>query len=101
MSVSRGWSHRPMNDGGPVTARQAEGPVNFPALGSREIQAALSAPFDLGDFISLGAAGGDDFDRRAFLLADQRARQWRGNGDAALLGIGFRLADDLPHRFLV
>src|SRR3984893_14694733 len=60
-----------------------------------------SAPLDLGDLIGLGAAGGDDFHGRAFLLADQRARQRRGDGDAALLGVGFRLADDLPHRLLL
>src|SRR6478609_11788193 len=59
------------------------------------------APLDLGDLVGLGPAGGHDLYRRALLLADQRARQRRGDGDAALLGIGFRLADDLPHRFLV
>src|SRR3981081_733495 len=59
------------------------------------------APLDLGDLVGLGPAGGDDFHGCAFLLADQRSRQRRGDGDTALLGIGFRLADDLPHRFLV
>src|SRR5258705_13907703 len=59
------------------------------------------APLDLGDLVGLGAAGGHDFHRSALLLADQRSRQRRGDGDAALLGIGLRLADDLPHRFLV
>src|SRR5712691_4633651 len=59
------------------------------------------APLDLGDLVGLGAAGGHDFHGSALLLADQRSRQRRGDGDAALLGIGLRLADDLPHRFLV
>src|SRR6266403_1191329 len=59
------------------------------------------APLDLGDLVGLGAAGRHDFDRGALLLADQRARQGRGDRNAALLGVGFRLADDLPHRFLV
>src|ERR1019366_2918712 len=56
---------------------------------------------DLGDLVGLGAAGRDDFHGGALLFADQRSRQRRGDGDAALLGIGFRLADDLPNRFLV
>src|ERR1700730_12342334 len=59
------------------------------------------APLDLGDLVGLGAAGRDDFHGSALLLADQRARQRRSDGDAALLGVGFRLADDLPHRLLV
>src|SRR5258705_4480852 len=58
-------------------------------------------PLDLGDFVCLGAAGRHDFHRRALLLADQRARERRGDGDAALLGVGLDFADDLPDRFLV
>ena len=62
---------------------------------------ARSAPLDLGDFVGLGAAGGHDFHRRAFFLADQRARQRRGDRDAALLGVGLRFANDLPYGLLV
>src|SRR6202012_5914345 len=66
----------------------------------RGLRTAL-APLDLGDLVSLGAAGRHDFDRGALFLADQRTRQRRGDGDAALLGVGLRLADDLPDRLLV
>src|ERR1700716_1801668 len=59
------------------------------------------APLDLGDLVGLGAAGRDDFHGSALFLADQRARQRRRDEDAPLLCIGFRLADDLPHRLLV
>src|SRR6202034_1649089 len=55
-------------------------------------------PLQLDDLVRLGAAGRDDLDLRAFLLADQRAGERRGDGDPALLGVGLRLADDLPHR---
>src|SRR5260370_33399191 len=47
-----------------------------------EIQGVTLAVLDLGDLVGLGAAGGDDFDGCALLLADQRARQGRGDGDA-------------------
>src|SRR5580698_6349404 len=60
-----------------------------------------SAPLDLGDLVGLGAAGSHDLHRGAFLLADQRARQWRGDGNLALLGVGFDLANDLPHRLFL
>src|ERR1700722_8540882 len=60
-----------------------------------------SAPLDLGDLVGLGAAGGHDLNRGAFLLPDQRTRQWRGDGNPALLGVGFDFADDLPHRLLL
>ena len=60
-----------------------------------------SAPLDLGDLIGLGAARRHDLDGCALLLANQRARQRRGDGDAALLGVRLDLADDLPHRLLV
>src|SRR3954447_21487946 len=62
---------------------------------------AVLPPLDLGDLVGLGAAGGDDLHRGALLLADQRAGQGRGDRDAALLGVGFGLADDLPYRLLV
>src|SRR6202043_2777521 len=58
-------------------------------------------PLQLDDFIGLGAAGRDDLDLGAFLLANQRAGERRGDGNLALLGVGLRLADDLPHRLLV
>src|SRR5579864_6028203 len=38
-----------------------------------------SAPFNLGDFVGLGAPRSHDLDRSALLLADQRARQRRGD----------------------
>src|SRR6202044_4244682 len=56
-------------------------------------------PLQLNDFIRLGAARRDDLDLRAFLLADQRPGERRGDRDPALLGVGLGLADDLPHRF--
>src|ERR1700746_1543506 len=59
------------------------------------------APLDLGDLVGLGAAGRVDLDGRAFLLADQRTRERRGDGDFALLGIGLDLADELPHLLLL
>ena len=68
---------------------------------SQDFKTLMLAPLDFGDLVGLGAAGRDDFHRRALLLADQRARQRRGDGDAAFLGVGLRLADDLPHRLLV
>src|SRR5262245_66140052 len=60
-----------------------------------------SAPLDLLDLIGLGAAGCDDFNAGALGLADERAREGRGNRDLAFLGICFGLADDLPHHFFV
>src|SRR5262245_57646523 len=60
-----------------------------------------SPPLNLHDLVGLGATRRHDFDRRALLLADQRARKRRGDGDAALLGIRFGLPDDLPHLFLL
>src|SRR6185437_2334090 len=58
-------------------------------------------PLHLLDFIAFGAAGGDDLDLRALALADQRLGERRGDRDAALLGVGLRLADDLPYLLLV
>src|SRR6185437_15748295 len=58
-------------------------------------------PLHLLDFIALGAAGGDDLDLAALALANQRLGERRGDRDAALLGVGLRLADDLPHFLLV
>src|SRR5580692_11745792 len=60
-----------------------------------------SAPLDLGDLVGLGAAGSHDLHRGALLLADQRARQRRGDRNLALLGVGFDLANDLPHRLFL
>src|SRR5262249_33657005 len=59
-----------------------------------------SAPLHLDDLEGLGAAGRDDLDRVALLLAHQRARERRRDGDALLLGVGLGLADDLPHLLL-
>jgi hypothetical protein len=75
--------------------------TNLESFASLATRKNASAPLDLGDLVGLGAAGGDDFDRRALFLADQGAGQRRGDGDAALFGVGFRFADDLPYRFLV
>src|SRR5208282_1974551 len=58
-------------------------------------------PLDFDDLIRLGAARRDDLDLDALLLADQRPRERRSNGDLALLGVRFGFADDLPHRLLV
>src|SRR5712664_857933 len=85
----------------PSKRNQGKGPGGCPGpLSSCEFKTLFLAPFDLGDLVGLGAAGGDDFHGRALLLSDQRSRQRRGDGDAALLGVGLRLADDLPHRLL-
>src|SRR5262245_31711514 len=54
-------------------------------------------PFDLHHLERLGAAGGDHLDRITLLLANQGAGEGRRDGDALLLGVGFGLADDLPH----
>ena len=70
----------------------------MPASG---LGAANAAPLDLLHLVALGAARGDDLDRGALGLADQRARERRGDRDAAGLGVGLRLADDLPHLLLV
>src|SRR5260370_21466309 len=58
------------------------------------------APLDLFDFVSLGAAGRDYLDARALGLADKSAGKRRGNGNFALLCIGFRLAHQLPDLLL-
>ena len=69
---------------------------------SRSIRpASRSAPFDLGDFVGLGAARRHHFDRHALGLSNQGARQRRGDRDAALLGVRLALADDLPDRLLL
>ena len=62
--------------------------------------AAPYRPLDLLHLIGLGAAGGDHLDLRALGLADQRARERGGDGDLALLRIGFRFAHDLPDLLL-
>ena len=49
----------------------------------------------LHDLVAARAAGRIDLDRVADFLADQRARDRRGDGDAARLHIGFLVADDL------
>src|SRR5580692_7512410 len=71
------------------------------ALGPGMTARAPSLPFQLDDLVGLGAARRDDLDLRAFFLADEGPGERRGDGDLALLGVGLRLADDLPHRFLV
>src|SRR5690606_5661758 len=48
-----------------------------------------SSPGDGEDFVALGTAGCIHLDRIADFLADQRARDGGGDGDAALLHIGF------------
>src|ERR1700733_4161344 len=57
-------------------------------------------PLQLDDLVGLGAAGRVDLDLRAFLLADQRAGERRGDGDLALFGVGLGFANDLPDGFL-
>src|ERR1700733_12234971 len=71
------------------------------ALGPGMTARTPSLPLQLDDLVRLGASRRDDLDLGAFLLADQGAGERRGDGDPALLGVGFRLADDLPHRLLV
>ena len=57
-------------------------------------------PLDLLHLVGLGAAGRDDLHAGALGLADERAGQWRGDRDLALLRVGLGFADDLPHLFL-
>src|SRR6516162_563427 len=71
------------------------------AFAKRRISNRLLAPLDLGDLVGLGAAGRHDLDGGALLLADQCARERRGDRDLAFLGIGFHLAHDLPHLLLL
>src|SRR4029450_2595356 len=58
-------------------------------------------PLDLLHLVGPGAAGGDHLDRIALLLVDESARERRGDRDPALLGVGLRLADELPDLLLV
>src|SRR3569623_910427 len=58
-------------------------------------------PVELSDFICLGAARCDDLDGAALLLAVQRARERRGDRDAALLGVGLGFTDDLIDHLLL
>src|SRR5262245_45406687 len=51
------------------------------------------APLDLLDLVGLRAARRHHLDARALGLADERARERRGDGDLAFLGVGLRLAD--------
>src|ERR1700688_2629781 len=69
----------------------------------RQIPSAVTRlpPLYLFNLVGFGAARGVDLDRDALGLADQRLGKRRGDRDAALLGVGFRLADDLPHLLLV
>src|ERR1051325_8793021 len=62
---------------------------------------AILPPLDLLHLIGLRAARRDHFDRCTLGLADQRARERRGDRDAAGLGVRLRLADDLPYLLLV
>jgi integron integrase len=50
------------------------------------------------DLVALDAAGGLDLDRVAGVLADEGAGDGGADEDAALLDVGFVLADDLPRR---
>ena len=47
------------------------------------------------DFVGLDAAGGVHLDHVADFLGDQRARDRRGDGDLALLHVGFMLAENM------
>src|SRR6185437_5732453 len=58
-------------------------------------------PLDLFDLVGLGAAWRHHLDIGAFRLADQRARERRGDRDLAFLGVGLGLADKLPDLFLL
>src|SRR5581483_7681877 len=80
------------------------GDITAPPFRGRERRRAASdadgalwrlPPLDLFDFVSLGAAGRDNFDLVAFLLVDQRARERRADRYLARLGVGLGLADDL------
>src|SRR5690349_8268487 len=51
---------------------------------------------NVDDLVALDAAGGLHFDYFARLLADQGAGDRRADVDAAVLDVGFVLADDLP-----
>src|SRR4051812_19287593 len=58
-------------------------------------------PIHLLDLVGLGAAGRVHLDGIALALADQRARERRGDGDLAVLRVGFGLTYDLPNLFFV
>src|SRR5712691_8336318 len=58
-------------------------------------------PLHLLHLIGPRPAGRDHLDIGALGLANERARERRGDRDLALLGVGFGLADDLPDLFLV
>ncbi len=76
-------------------------PEQCPAISDRRhMKPRALLPLDLLDLIALAPPGALTSTTRALGLADQRARQRRGDRDAALLGVRFRLADDLPHRLL-
>src|ERR1044072_1521369 len=58
-------------------------------------------PLDLLHLVGFRAGRRDHLDRGALRLADQGARERRGDRDAPLLGVGLRFADDLPHLLLL
>src|SRR5581483_10011884 len=62
--------------------------------------AARLLPVDLLDLVGLGAAGGIHLDGLALLLVQKGARERRRDRNLAGLGVGLRLADDLPHALL-
>src|SRR5260370_36941827 len=76
------------------------------ATGTPEVDSSIEKsgrlpPLDLHDLVRLGAAGRHDLDLRALLLADERARDRRGDRDLSLLGVGFRFADDRQANLLL
>jgi hypothetical protein len=87
----------------PVAGQKTYGRGRAPAISHmhKGFGRARLLPLDLHHLIGLGAAGRDDLDLRAFLLADQCAGEGGGDGNLAFFGVRFGLADDLPHRFFV
>src|SRR5262249_56404646 len=59
------------------------------------------APFVFLDLVGLSRARRHPLDARALALADERTGERRRDRYLAFLGVGLRLADKLPHLFLV
>src|SRR5215467_6673853 len=79
--------------------RPSASPPGLAPLAASRI-ASLS-PLDLFDLVSLGPAWRHHLDAGALTLADERACERRRDRDLAFLGVGFGLADELPHLFLL
>src|SRR5205823_15012960 len=88
----------------PLSAGLRVGPTNLTpgsTLADDAPRNVTSAESDGDHLIAFCAPRRSDFDAFAGLLADQRARQRRRDGQSTLADIGFVLADDLKGLFLI